>query len=161
MLWQIALAAFFWKVLDAATGETIRVLLSMVFWGLILSVVTTPFIGARRLMNARYAITDRRAIVVTGIQRPSHTVSIDHKATSPRRLPERWGETVMVGLRARARTSIQNWLWFLGDGASGRGTVMFQRLDSMDSPLDLLKQLHQPGGMPFALRALTVMGTKL
>ncbi|HRO15277.1 MAG TPA: hypothetical protein PLL33_09585 [Paracoccus sp. (in: a-proteobacteria)] len=125
----------------------------------VLTAIATPVLRARRLMNSRYAVTDRRAIVLSGWAYPGDMFDLLHDATAPRELPERWGTTVFVGRRALGvPRSWQKWTGWTANGDHWRENVIFYRLDPAENPRELLESLRKGGDVPLVLRVLTMPG---
>lgn len=131
----------------------------LLFWGAVLKALATLAIRARRLVNSRYAATDRRSIVVSGVIRPDDGFDLPHDASAPRRMPGRWGETIFDGRRMDGVPSgWQKWVGWTGDSGPWCDNLIFHRLDAAESPLRLLQSLRRDGGVPVLLRALPLTG---
>lgn len=157
---QIGIAVFVLRSLNThdpnalALGKLVAVAAALLAIGL-------PVARALRLRNSRYAVTDRRSIVVAGVFGPTVCIALPHDASTPRRVPELWGETVFVGRRFHAAPdSWQKGIGWMG-GSSWQENLQFHRLDPADSPLELLQQLQGGADVPLSARAVTMTGGQL
>lgn len=117
-------------------------------------VLATAAVGialdGRRLRRARYIVTDRRAIELTGRDGWRGILSVPHSRSNPRRRETLCGTTIIMGRGVSGNDAAARWeraKGVVGRFFSGPSDddphLAFRALEPADAPFDLLMRLAQ------------------